>query len=108
MGQMVRREVCKEWLSMHPILAVERPEWHVLPALDVTCAPVIHQHHTKDVFLGGVHADGLADAVSRPHQTRLQRSLKRRWECARNFEHGTMVRYWGGDRVTQADLLRVI
>ena len=44
-------------------LAVERPERHIFPLLDVARAPVVHQHEAEDVPLGFGDRDRLAERI---------------------------------------------
>ena len=45
------------------VLGREGPEGHVLPGLDVACTPVVHENVPKDVLLGLVDGDRLAEVV---------------------------------------------
>ena len=56
----------KRWLrsDTRPVLAVERPERDVLPALDVSRAPVIHEDHAEHVVGGVINRDAFALPVA--------------------------------------------
>ncbi len=46
-------------------LAEKRPERHVLPFLDIPCAPVVNEGHTEDVIPHFIDSDGISQRIAR-------------------------------------------